>query len=184
MTGAKPLETLGEVDRDGEPVDVAGELEFLPAKVVDVVVILIQQPWRDRFDVDRAALEIESIQPDHRRTAVVPVLVVGDVQVNVVTGGVRQRCAARGPVVPIEGEKNLIVVLDQVFPQLLAVIGEHRAALGIIGVHQIVGGQDDRRCRMGGDHLARQTIPASEERQSNASSSHCRPPARNSRAVL
>ena len=85
------------------------------------------------------------------------------------------------PVVAVQGEEDLVVALDQFVPDAgCRGRTSARPRSTVVGVHEVVRGQDHRQSRVlprspGGPRRS----PASEGRQSIASSSHCRPAARN-----
>ncbi len=144
----EPREAGAEVDRHGEPVGVPGQPGRLDLGHRGTAG---QQPRRARLDVDHAAREVEGVEADHARAAVVAVLVVGDVQVHGVAVVVGQGGAPRRPVVPVEGEEDLVVAADQAVPQAPAVLGQHRVA--VVGGDEVVRGEHDRQGRVPVDHL-------------------------------
>ena len=91
--GREAGEALLEVDRDGEPVVGAGEFDLLPLQLVEPLGGPAQDPRGERLDVDDVPGQVEAVEADHRRAAVVAVLVVGEVQMDVVAGGVRPTVA-------------------------------------------------------------------------------------------
>ena len=66
--------------------------------------------------------------------------------------GVAQRRGPGRPVVAVQGQEHLVVVLDQPVPQLLPVVGQVRGA-GVVGVGDLVRGDDHRQRRVVGDDL-------------------------------
>ncbi|MEU7865880.1 hypothetical protein [Dactylosporangium sp. NPDC049140] len=133
-----------EVDLEAEPVGRPGQLDRLGLQRVALVRVAAQEPRRERLHVDGAAGQVEAVEPDHAGAAVVAVLVVGDVHVHVVAGVVAQHGAPRRPEVPVEGEEDLVVALDEPVPQPLAVVRQVRLAV-VLGPGQLVGGEDDRQ---------------------------------------
>ena len=109
-------EPVLEVDGDAEPVDVAGQLDRLCLERRPAFWVAGQEPRRDRLDVDHVTREVEHVEPDHPGTAVVTILVVGDVHVHVVVGGVCQDRTPGRPVVAVQREEDLVVVADQPVP--------------------------------------------------------------------
>jgi hypothetical protein len=117
-------EPLLEVDGHREPVDVAREARLLVRELVARAETAAQDEGREGLDVDRVPLEVHVVQPDHRGAAVVAVLVVHEVHVHIVAGAVAHRRAAGLPVVPVEGEEDLVVLGDEGVPEALAVAVE------------------------------------------------------------
>ena len=130
---------------DAEPVGRAGQLDLLALQRVQRP--LAEQPRRQRPDVDHPAVQVEVVEPDHRAAAVVAVLVVRDVHVHVVAGGVAQRRPSRRPEVTVQRQEDLVVVLDQLVPQPAPVVGHRRDTVRAV-VDQLVRGEDDRQLRV------------------------------------
>jgi len=113
-------ETLLEVDRRGEVVGCRGEPRLQGGHLVALLRFHLQEIRRDRFDVDHVAGQVEMVEPQHAGAAEVTVLVVGDVLVHLVARGVGRRHAPRRPEVTVEGQEDLVVVVDQLVPHWLA----------------------------------------------------------------
>lgn len=78
---------------------------------------------------------------------------------DIVARGVLTGGAPGGPVVAVEGEENLVVPGYQLVPQMLSVVGEFGLVAVRVRVHQLVGGEDDRRVRVLGDDVLRPGEP-------------------------
>ncbi|WP_342449254.1 hypothetical protein [Clavibacter michiganensis] len=152
--GREPGEALLEVDADREAVDVAGEGSLPVRELVARAEAAAEDERREGLDVDRVPLEVDVVQPDHRGAAVVAVLVVHEVHGDVVARAVRHRGAAGLPVVPVEGEEDLVVLADEGVPEALAVVVEHGGSVGL-RVDDVVRREDHRQRRVRREHAAR-----------------------------
>jgi len=154
-------EPLPEVQGNREVVDVAGELDFLTLQQVQRSGRLAENPRGHGLHVDRVARQVEVVQPDHPRSAVVAVLVIGDVDLNVVACLVAHHGAPGRPEMAVQGKEHLIVAVDKFVPDLLAEARQVRLPV-LVGVRDLVRGQDHRNFS-GAGQLPRSPLPPTDE---------------------
>ncbi|CAM4397216.1 hypothetical protein COGO111638_12485 [Corynebacterium gottingense] len=149
--GGEGLEALGEVEVDGVGVALALGEEVVEAG--ELRVLLVLDPRRVGRHVERVVGQVE-LELAHQAVAaqVGHLVVLQDVD-DVVAGVVLLHVVARAVVVARDGEEDLVILADQLVPEVLAVLlGEVGGAVAV-DTGDLVSGEDDGEVRVLVDDL-------------------------------
>ena len=116
---------------------------------------LLRHPRRQGGHLQFVAGEIELKHAEQAVTALVGHLVVLQDTDDVVACIVLIHAVARAVVVAAHGEENLVVLLDELVPQALAVVLGVEDFAGAIDVENLVAGEDDWQVRVGIENALR-----------------------------
>lgn len=140
----------GRWERERETVGIRSDLQFLALKFVEAIRADV---WDLGGNVDHASVQIKAVETHCGRSAVVELLIVREVELDRLARRVGLHKATRGPEVAVDAEEDLLVVLDEVVPDEVAVVAQGRRAA--VGTDRIVDGHDGGNIAVAFDHGTR-----------------------------